>query len=213
MAQEINLVDLDWYERDGAPHEALRWLRAHAPVFWHADGGAPGWPGFWAVTGHEDVGHVSRHPEIFSSSRRLAFFDEDPEDQVGLQRLMMLNMDPPQHTRQRDFVSRGFTPRIIGRLEKHIREICDGLIDGVALRDSADFVRDIAAPFPLHVIGELIGAPPADRMRLFDLSSRLIGFDNPGRQPEPGQLDAPPCLRRPLRCAGRRHQPPSKQGR
>ena len=187
MAQEINLVDLDCYERDGAPHEALRWLRAHAPVFWHADGGAPGWPGFWAVTGHEDTGHVSRHPEIFSSSRRLAFFDEDPEDQVGLQRLMMLNMDPPQHTRQRDFVSRGFTPRIIGRLEKHIREICDGLIDDVALRDRADFVRDIAAPFPLHVIGELIGAPPADRMRLFDLSSRLIGFDNPGRQPEPGE--------------------------
>ena len=46
MAQEINLVDPDRDERHGAPHEALRWLRAHAPVFWHAEGGAGGWPGF-----------------------------------------------------------------------------------------------------------------------------------------------------------------------
>jgi cholest-4-en-3-one 26-monooxygenase len=186
MAQEINLVDLDCYERDGAPHEALRWLRAHAPVFWHAEGGAPGWPGFWAVTGHEDVGHVSRHPETFSSSRRLAVFDESPEEQIKLQRLMMLNMDPPRHTRQRSFVSRVFTPRMIGRLEKHIRGICDGLID-VAPRAGADFVRDIAAPFPLQVICELIGAPPEDRMRLFDLSNRLVGFDDPDYQPGPGQ--------------------------
>ena len=89
------------------------------------DGGGPGWPGFWAVTRHADVGHISRHPEIFSSHRRLVLFDEAPEAEIEMQRLMMLNMDPPQHTRQRSFVNRGFTPRMIGRLEKHIREICD----------------------------------------------------------------------------------------
>jgi cholest-4-en-3-one 26-monooxygenase len=186
MAQEINLVDPDGYERHGAPHEALRWLRAHAPVFWHAEGGAAGWPGFWAVTGHEDVGLVSRHPEIFSSSRRLALFDENPQDQIERQRLMMLNMDPPRHTRQRGFVNRGFTPRLIGRLEKQIRAICDALIDDVAQRDGADFVRDLAAPFPLQVICELIGAPPADRIRLSGLANRLTGDDDPGHRPEPG---------------------------
>lgn len=102
MAQEINLVDPDGYERHGAPHEALR-CSARMPrcSVWHAEGGTAGWPGFWAVTGHEDVGHVSRHPEIFSSSRRLALFDENPQDQIERQRLMMLNMDPPRHTRQR----------------------------------------------------------------------------------------------------------------
>src|SRR6266498_3631109 len=115
MGTEINLVDPDVYQRGGVPHEALRWLREHAPVFWHADGGAPGWPGFWAVT----------------------------------------------------------------RREKHIKEICDGLIDDVAVRGTAEFVRDIAAPLPLYVICELMGAPVADRMGLFALSSRLAGFDDP----------------------------------
>ena len=71
MGPEINLVDADVYQRGGPPHEQFTWLREHAPVFWHAHGGEPGWPGFWAVTRHEDVAYVSRHPEIFSSAKRL----------------------------------------------------------------------------------------------------------------------------------------------
>jgi cholest-4-en-3-one 26-monooxygenase len=179
MAVPINLVDPNTYERAGIPHDQLTWLRERAPVFWHADGGASGWPGFWAITKHEDVEYISRHPDTFSSNRRLSLFNEIPEQDIELQRLMMLNMDPPQHTRQRSFVNRGFTPRMIGQLEKHIQEICNELIDDVAGRGEADFVRDIAAPLPLYVICELIGAPPQDRERLFDLSNRLIGYDDP----------------------------------
>jgi cholest-4-en-3-one 26-monooxygenase len=179
VAPEINLVDADTYHRVGAPHDQFAWLREHAPVYWHAYGGFPEWPGFWAVTRHADVEHVSRHPETFSSYRRLALFDEPLEDQVEMQRLMMLNMDPPQHTRQRSFVNRGFTPRMIGRLAKHVREICDTLLDEVVPRGEADFVTDIAAPLPLQVICELVGAPAEDRDRLFELSNTMVGFDDP----------------------------------
>jgi cholest-4-en-3-one 26-monooxygenase len=73
-APEVNLVDPDTYQRGGPPHDQFAWLREHAPVFWHADGGEPGWPGFWAVTSHHDIEHVSRHPEVFSSTERLALF-------------------------------------------------------------------------------------------------------------------------------------------
>src|SRR6266700_5990066 len=89
MTPQANLIAPDTYERDGIPHDQLRWLRQHAPVFWHADGGGNGaWPGFWAITRHEDVEHVSRHPETFSSHRRLALFIEMPSDEIELQRLM-----------------------------------------------------------------------------------------------------------------------------
>jgi cholest-4-en-3-one 26-monooxygenase len=179
VAPEINLVDPDTYQRGGAPHDQFAWLREHAPVYWHTDGGDPAWPGFWAVTRHADIGYISRHPEIFSSSRRLVLFSEPVESQIEMQRLMMLNMDPPQHTRQRSFVNRGFTPRMISRLAKHIREICDALIDEVVPRGQADFVTDIAAPLPLQVICELVGAPPEDRNWIFDLSNKLVGYDDP----------------------------------
>ena len=107
-----------------------------------------------------------------------------------MQRLMMLNMDPPQHTRQRSFVNRGFTPRMIGRLAKHVREICDTLIDEVVPRGEADFVTDIAAPLPLQVICELVGAPPEDRDWIFELSNMLVGFDDPEFRHSPGGGDA-----------------------
>jgi cholest-4-en-3-one 26-monooxygenase len=170
----IDLVDPDLYATGGIPHEQFRWLREHAPVYRH-----PGNPDFWAVTRYDDVVHVSRHPEIFSSHRRLALFNEPTEEHLVLQRMMMLNQDPPEHTRKRAIVNRGFTPRTVGRLEDHIRGICDDLLDGLAGRGEVDFVRDISAPLPLYVICELLGAPPEDREKIFDWSNRLIAQDDP----------------------------------
>jgi cholest-4-en-3-one 26-monooxygenase len=187
MDTAISLVDPDVYQRDGVPHEALRWLRANSPVHWHEDGGAPGWPGYWSVTRRADIEQVSKNPGLYSSRRPLATFAESHERAIEVQQLLLINMDPPQHTRQRGFVNRGFTPRMIGRLEKRVREICDVLIDEVAGRGSAEFVRDIAAPLPMQVICELMGAPVADRVRLFELSNRLAGFDDPEYSAMPGE--------------------------
>ncbi|GAA4636480.1 cytochrome P450 [Actinoallomurus vinaceus] len=171
---DIDLVDPDRYASSGIPHDQFRRLRHHDPVHRHA-----GDPDFWAVTRYDDVVHVSRHPEIFSSYRRLALFHEPTDEHLVMQRMMMLNQDPPEHTRKRSIVNKGFTPRTIGRLEEHVREICRGLIDEVAGRGEADFVHDVSAPLPLYVICELIGAPVEDREKIFEWSNRLIGEDDP----------------------------------
>ena len=188
VTPEINLIDADSYERGGPPYEQFAWLRAHAPVFWHAYGGAPDWPPFWAVTRHDDIEEVSRHPEIFSSARRTVNFHEWPESTVLRRRSGILDADPPQHTRLRSLVNRGFTPRMIGRLEDRITEICSGLLDDVAHKHEADFVADIAAPLPVQVIGELVGAPPEDRGRLYELTNLLTGITDP-QVSSPGQFE------------------------
>lgn len=188
----INLVDQDVYARDGAPHEQFRRLRAGTPVYLHEGDTDRGWPPFWAVTKHADVVHVSRRSDLFSSNRRLALFNEMPEDQRELQRMMMLNQDPPEHTRRRSLVNRGFTPRMMGALEQHIREICHGLVDEARGRPSVDFVRDIAAPLPLYVICELLGAPVEDRDKIFTWSNQMIGAEDPdyASDPSAGQAAA-----------------------
>ncbi|GAA3980966.1 cytochrome P450 [Actinomadura viridis] len=186
----IDLVDPDVYERGGVPHERLTLLRERAPVYRHPGAPERGEPPFWAVTRHEDVVHVSRHPEIYSSYERLALYDEPAPGQLALQRLMMLNQDPPEHTRKRSIVNRGFTPRAIGALEDHVRDICRELVGEVAAE--ADFVRDIAAPLPLYVICELLGAPVEDRDKIFHWSNTLIGGTDPELQssPEAGEAAA-----------------------
>ncbi|MEU4229697.1 cytochrome P450 [Nonomuraea sp. NPDC026600] len=176
----IDLVDQDHYATSGPPHEQLRWLRANEPVYRHQDE-----PDFWAVTRYEDVVHVSRHSDLFSSSRKLALFNEVTEEQRALQRLMMLNQDPPEHTRRRSLVNRGFTPRTIGALEQHIRDICDDLLDKCS--GEADFVTEVAAPLPLYVICELLGAPVTDRDKIFNWSNRMIGAQDPDYASSPDE--------------------------
>jgi cholest-4-en-3-one 26-monooxygenase len=180
----IDLYDPSSYE-NGVPHHQYAWLRANAPVYWHPD---PQGPGFWALTRHADVVHVSRHPELYSSYERTSFMWEPDEEGLATSRLLMLNQDPPEHTAKRQLVNRGFTPRMIGKLEDHIREVCHQLLDDFEARlktsGEADFVRDIAAPLPLYVICELLGAPVEDREKIFFWSNQMIGTNDPEFQVE-----------------------------
>src|SRR5579864_6454021 len=157
------------------PYEWFAYLRRHDPAYWHeeADG-----PGFWAITRHEDCVTVNRDAQRFSSSRKGTFLWETPEDQLEQQRLMMVTMDPPLHTRYRRLVNKGFTPRMIGELQKSIHGVADEIIDGICESGSADFVIDVAAELPLVVLAELLGEPPEDRSKMFDWSNRMIGRED-----------------------------------
>ncbi|GIH93674.1 cytochrome P450 [Planobispora siamensis] len=175
MSTEIDIYDPSLYEA-GMPWDRYARLRENDPVHRHAE---PGGPGFWAVTRHADIQHVSRHPEVFSSHAGGIMVPDATEEQLSRNRLMMLFQDPPEHTVTRSVVNRGFTPRMIGKLEDHIREICHDLVGAALARGSVDFVADIAAPLPLYVICELLGAPPEDREKIFTWSNALIGADDP----------------------------------
>ncbi|MFD0682950.1 cytochrome P450 [Actinomadura fibrosa] len=177
-APEIDIIDPGVYERGGIPHEQFTWLRDNDPVHWHPDPN-DGVPGFWAVTRHEDVVRASRRPDLFSSHTRTAMFEEFADDEIALYGQMMLFQDPPDHTRLRSMVNKGFTPRMIGRLQDHIREICDRLIDEAAPLGECDFVEYFAAPLPLYTICELLGAPLEDREKIFHWSNKLVAFNDP----------------------------------
>ena len=96
---------------------------------------------------------------------------------------MMLNMDPPLHTRYRRLVNKGFTPRMVRDLEaehpplrrRHHRP-------GRSRRAEADFVTDLSAELPLQVIAELLGVPQDDRHRMFEWSNRMVGNEDPEYQ-------------------------------
>lgn len=185
---DVDLCDLSLYEY-GVPHDYFRVLRRESPVHWHPE---PDGPGFFAVTRHQDLIHVSRNPKLFSSwlgGTNLP--DHDPEELEQL-RAMMLNMDPPQHVKYRRLVQHGFTPRMVSRLEPRIREAAREVVDAVAHKGECDFVSELASPLPLILICELMGVPQADRDKIFDWSNRLIGFDDPefAGSPEDGRQAA-----------------------
>jgi len=152
--------------------------------------------GFWAVTRHEDIVEVSRQPKIFSSYERGSFVHtgngRDDEESLAGMRLLMINMDPPEHTALRNIVQRVFTPRQIRAMEPRLREFADQIVDRALAKGEGDFVQDVASELPLLAICELIGIPAEDRGKIFDLSNRLIGFDDPEftNTPEDGMIAA-----------------------
>src|SRR5687768_8452423 len=125
---EIDLFNPDTYLK-GVPHDAFRFLRAEAPVYFHAE---PGGRGYYALTKYHDIVAVGKDPGRFSSARGgTNIQDYEPEDMSAI-RLMMVNMDPPQHAKFRRLARTGFTPRMTARLEPRIRAVTTSILDAVA---------------------------------------------------------------------------------
>ncbi|WP_447037146.1 cytochrome P450 [Streptomyces sp. DSM 118878] len=184
----FDLTDPDLLQ-DRVPLPEFATLRQTEPVRWIVQ--PPRISGFddagyWAVTRHEDVKYVSTHPELFSSYLNTAiirFNESISRDAIDAQRMIMLNMDPPEHTRVRQIVQRGFTPRAIRSLEDALRaragSIVAAALDNAGPDGGFDFVTDVAVELPLQAIAELIGVPQGDRSKIFDWSNKMAAYDDP----------------------------------
>jgi cholest-4-en-3-one 26-monooxygenase len=171
----VDIYDPDIYVT-GVPHEAFRVLRAEAPVYFHPE---PGGRGFWAITKYADVVTISKDPATFSSWRGGTNIPDYPRENLEVIRMLIVNMDPPMHTKFRRLTSTGFTPRMIARMEEYIRRAARKIVDDVIEEGRCDFVTRVAAELPLVVIADIMGVPQEDRHKVFDWSNRLIGFDDP----------------------------------
>ncbi|WP_216906317.1 cytochrome P450 [Nocardia noduli] len=160
-------------------------LRRTAPIWWNAQpDGVSGFDdgGYWVVTKLADIKEISRRPEVFSSAVNSAIIRYQPEitrAQIDMQRLVMLNMDPPEHTHNRRIVSKGFTPRAVESLRAALTEQAARIAHEARRSGGGDFVELVASELPLHAIAELLGVPEQDRKKLFAWSNQMIGADDP----------------------------------
>lgn len=170
----------------GHPHEQYDWLRKNAPVYWHEE---PEGPGFWVLTGYEDVAECGRNPAVYSSEPTIMI--ADPEAGVGVgddEHQMMLMMDPPRHTQFRRLISREFTKGPAADLAPRIGELAAQIVDAVIDRGECDFVADVAGELPSYVIAELMGIPLQDGRQLYQLTETI--HSTPESVPEGAQMQA-----------------------
>ena len=150
------------------PHDAYAWMRANAPVYYDQAND------LWAAASYAAVKQASVDTESFSSAQGIRpKFGPLP---------MMIEFDGPEHVRRRRLVSEGFTPRRVRDQEDKLRLICDALIDKVCEHGSCDFVKDLAAPLPIIVIGDMLGVAPEDRddlLRWSDDMLKALGAPDP----------------------------------
>ena len=167
------------------PAEELAELRHTAPVWWSKQPrGSGGFDdeGYWVVTRHADVLEVSRRSEIYSSEAQTAlirYAQPVTEESLQLSRLILLNIDPPAHTKLRGIVSRGFTPRAIANLRQALTARAAQIVRDAVEHGTGDFVTDVACELPLQAIAELLGIPQEDRRKIFDWSNQMVGSEDP----------------------------------
>lgn len=174
-------------ERDAA----FALLRKERPIAFFEEPDIP-WairgPGYYAVTRHADIVHVSQRPEIFSSARGVMVFDPPPQSLEFFD--SMINIDDPRHARLRRIVSRGFTQRRIIKLEADIARTARLIVDAVIDRGQCDFVTEIAAKFPLAIICNLMGIPQSDHQFVAERTNIILGAGDPEYTPDPSDPTA-----------------------
>jgi cholest-4-en-3-one 26-monooxygenase len=167
------------------PVAELAELRKSEPIHWvDVPGGTGGFgdKGYWLVTKHADVKEVSKRNDVFGSSPDGAiptWPQGMTRDAIDLQKAVLLNMDAPQHTRLRKIISRGFTPRAVGRLEDELRDRAQKIAQTAAAEGTGDFVEQVSCELPLQAIAGLLGVPQEDRDKLFRWSNEMTAGEDP----------------------------------
>ncbi len=169
-----HLVSHDTYLAD-APHPTFERLRREQPVAWIEE--RPPNRGFWAVTRYDDVVEVSRDHDRFTVTRGIRLEEMDDEETEA--RRTMMEYDPPEHTRLRRLVQRGFTPRVVATYESAFRELTRYTLERVLPQGSFDFVHGISRELPIRILCTLLGVPDRDADQMVTWGDEMISHSDP----------------------------------
>ncbi len=164
----------DFWTWDKPMYDQLQWLRENDPIHWSEKSG------LFILTRFEDVMFASKNNETFCSGEGVL-----PSNPA---KLGLIDEDEPRHQKLRRLVNKGFTPRMVRKMEEDFEGIVKDALDGVAHTGRCDFVHDIAVPLPLLIIADMIGVQPDDRAKFHQWSDCMILAQ--GNMHEPGVVEA-----------------------
>ena len=179
---DIDLSDPDFWARPIEEREgAFATLRAERPVSFHQEREFPPFPmgaGYWALMGHAEISEASRRADVFSSARGATSIPDLPPEFLELYG-SLINTDDPRHMRLRRLVSTGFTPIELKRQERDVERAAKWTLDMVMEKGECDFVTDIATPFPLRIICDMMGIPESQNAMVLRCTNIILGAGDP----------------------------------
>ena len=136
--------------------------------------------GFWMFTRHEQVREIYQNPALFASD---SFTPWEPEP---VYRFVPTQINPPEHQKYRQVLSKWFSPGAVNQLEPVARDLCRRLIAEIAPRGNCDFVTEFAIRYPTEVFLTMIGVPASEAGRFVvwveDFFSGFGGDPDPAKQ-------------------------------
>lgn len=170
---DADITSHDTYT-NGVPHATFNRLRASDPVHWtdETDGS-----GFWSILRYDDALAVSRDYSTFTSTKGIRLEEMD-EEQLHARRTMM-ELDPPEHTRYRRLVNKGFTRRTVDTFEDVIRQLAAEVVEAALPKGEFDFVAEVSEQLPMRMLGRLLGTSDEHGHQLVAWGDALLGNTDP----------------------------------
>jgi cytochrome P450 len=161
------------------PFDDYRWLRDEDPVHHVVPDDVPE-DDWYVLSRHDDVAAAASDPDTFSSAHGLTVTYGELESIGMADNPPMVMLDPPDHTRFRSLVARGFTPTQVRDVEPHVRDFVRDRLRTVAPGDELDLVDHLAKPLPSMVVAHYLGVPESDRDRFDGWTEAIVGADPSG---------------------------------
>ena len=162
-------------------------LRAQSPLTWVESPGGEYDP-FWLVTGYDAVMQISKDNATFLNAPRATVFTNkvgeafarqitalQGEESPNLVSSLVV-LDAPKHLKLRRLTQDWFMPKNLRTIEAAIRELAAKTVDRlIEAGPEVDFVKAVSAPYPLHVVMQILGVPEADEARMLFLTQQMFG--------------------------------------
>jgi len=162
MNVDCNFVDPANWEIESL-RDRMKWIRENDPLYWSEESG------LWIISKFDDATDVSKNQEIFTSAHGVR---PKSDTRIGL-----IDEPDPRHGQLRSLINRGFSPRMVAKLEPIFRQITKDAIDAVSALGECDFVESISVPLPITLIADMIGIHRGDRKQFHQWSDDLISSD------------------------------------
>lgn len=173
-AKGVPVSDFDPYSSEvlSDPFHYYEALRDLGSVIWLEKYGV------YAVARHEQVKQVLTDPETYCSSAGVGltnFHTEEPWRKPSI----ILEVDPPEHTRTRKVFTRILSPRALNKLRDTFEQQAHLLVDAMIAKGECDAVTDFAYAFPIKVFGDAVGIPLDGREHLLPYGDMVFNAFGP----------------------------------
>ena len=160
------------------PYAAFAGIRAATPMFWNEDSSQ------WVLTRFAEIHEALRDRRLGRTYEHLYSHAEvgrpEPDPRWAKfqehEKWSLLSLEPPDHTRIRQLISKVFTVRSVTQLRPFLQATATATLHA-ALHDGAgtfDLIKGYAQPYSVAVICKMLGVPVNDAQRMLDWSHAIV---------------------------------------
>ena len=119
----------------------------------------------WSIFSHAECSSIAKDPRLSAKRAQQMLLalplsrQSEFSELARMLGLWLIFMDPPEHTRLRKLLNKGFSPTAIEGLRPQVEAIVDRMLKTLQRGSEVELMREFANPMPVRIISEMLGVP------------------------------------------------------